>query len=541
MSYLVIARKWRPKTFSEVVGQDHITVTLQNAIAQNRIAHAYLFTGPRGIGKTTTARILAKALNCEKGPTEDPCNKCLSCTEITQGNNLDVLEIDGASNRGIEEVRNLRENVKFAPTKGKFKVYIIDEVHMLTPEAFNALLKTLEEPPAHVKFIFATTSPHKVPATILSRCQRFDFKRISINDLVKKLKEIAKSEKFTIDEDALFAVSRVAEGSLRDAESVLDQLASFCEKKITLKDVNSLLGSVEEDMLFEITQEMIDKDAGAALKLLDKLIEEGKDILQFIAGLLDHFRNILVAKLGKDHKNLIEMPQEYIDKAKKQGESLSVEDLIFGFSIFSKAQETIKKGISARLPLEMAIVKFSYKDKSVQINNILEKLDSLEESMPEMMPEVRPEKKPDVRPVIKEEPKTAEASDSKDELFLKISRLWKEIVEKVKEEKISCGSFLESGAPVRVSKNRLVVGFPKRLKFYKETLEAKNNLSIIEKAIKESAEQQLGIEFEILEDDALAQDAQERAQPKETKNSAIVDPIVKSALDAFKGNVVKIE
>ena len=234
MSYLVLARKFRPQNFDEVIGQDHITTTLKNAITQNRVAHAYLFTGPRGIGKTSTARILAKALNCQKGPRPVPCDKCPSCEEIMKGSSLDVIEIDGASNRGIEEVRNLRENVKFAPSRGRFKVYIIDEVHMLTQEAFNALLKTLEEPPAHVKFVFATTAPYKVPATILSRCQRFDFKRIPIQAIVDKLKDISSQEKFIATEDALFAIAKASEGSMRDAESILDQLASFCDKKMKL-------------------------------------------------------------------------------------------------------------------------------------------------------------------------------------------------------------------------------------------------------------------------------------------------------------------
>ncbi|MGE5855121.1 MAG: DNA polymerase III subunit gamma/tau, partial [Syntrophaceae bacterium] len=233
MEYLVLARKWRPQVFEDVVGQDHVITTLRNAIRLGRVAHAFIFSGPRGVGKTSVARILAKALNCEKGPSEIPCNACANCREITEGSSMDVREIDGASNRGIDEIRELRENVKFSPSSSRYKIYIIDEVHMLTKEAFNALLKTLEEPPEHVMFIFATTEVHKVPATILSRCQRFDFRRISIEEIMTRLRYIAGEEKVTIDEDALMVIAKKGDGSLRDSQSIFDQVRSFCGNTIT--------------------------------------------------------------------------------------------------------------------------------------------------------------------------------------------------------------------------------------------------------------------------------------------------------------------
>ena len=306
MSYIVFARKYRPQAFDEVIGQSHITTTLANAIAQNRVAHAYIFAGPRGVGKTTTARIFAKALNCEKGPTANPCNKCPSCLEITQGSSLDILEIDGASNRGIDEIRNLRENVKFAPSKGHFKVYIIDEVHMLTIDAFNALLKTLEEPPAHVKFIFATTQAHKVPPTILSRCQRFDFRRISIKDIVESLKAIAKKEGLKVPDDVLILMAKHSDGSMRDAQVVLDQISSFAEGKISLEDASKILGAVSDDILFSLAESIKSKAALKALKIIDDLVNEGKDVAQIVLYFIEHFRDLLVAKINKDPSKLID-------------------------------------------------------------------------------------------------------------------------------------------------------------------------------------------------------------------------------------------
>src|SRR3989338_2505803 len=265
MSYQIFARKFRPQTFDEIIGQEPIAVTLKNAISKQRVAQSFLFTGSRGVGKTSTARILAKALNCEQGPTTTPCNQCGSCEEITKGTSLDVLEIDGASNRGIDEIRNLRENVKFKAAHGRYKVYIIDEVHMLTGEAFNALLKTLEEPPEHVKFIFATTEVHKVPLTILSRCQRFNFKRISTGEIAKKLKEVAKLEKIKVSEQALFLIAKASEGSLRDAESLLDQLASFGEGEVKEGDITFSLGLTDPEIYVSLLEAIKSRDGRRVL------------------------------------------------------------------------------------------------------------------------------------------------------------------------------------------------------------------------------------------------------------------------------------
>ncbi len=361
MSYLVFARKWRPQVFEDVVGQQHITTTLKNAIMQNRVAHAYLFSGPRGVGKTTTARIFAKALNCQGSdkPAPAPCNKCESCIEVTEGRSLDVIEIDGASNRGIDEIRQLRENVKFAPSRGRYKIYIIDEVHQITQDGFNALLKTLEEPPAYVKFIFATTHRHKVLPTILSRCQRFDFKRVSIPELTLTLKVIAGSEKLDIEEEAFFIIAKAADGSVRDAESILDQLVSFAKDKINTADVVSMLGSMEQEALFEVTKLIINKDTAGAIMLVNKFINDGRDPFQFINGLMEHFRNLAVAKVYKDPAGIIDLPADMFKVLVQQSRSFQLQHLLALFNMLNNVHELMRRSGLARIQLEMAMVRMT--------------------------------------------------------------------------------------------------------------------------------------------------------------------------------------
>ena len=293
MAFLVTARKWRPQKFNDVVGQEHVTNTLKNAIKENRVAHAYLFTGPRGVGKTTTARILAKALNCENLKDAEPCNDCEMCKSISSTQSMDIIEIDGASNRGIDEIRTLRESVKYAPTRGKYKIYIIDEVHMLTKESFNAFLKTLEEPPAHTIFIFATTDVHKVPLTIISRCQRYDFRRIQLETIKTTLAKIAKEEKIKIDDKTLTIISKKADGALRDAESYFDQVIAYCNGKIDSEIVSQMLNLIDEEIYFRISDAVLSKDYKSVFEVSNTIFENGWDFLDFIDGLNEHFRNIL--------------------------------------------------------------------------------------------------------------------------------------------------------------------------------------------------------------------------------------------------------
>jgi len=378
MSYLVFARKFRPQTFDEVIGQEPIVKTLKNAIAKNRIAQSFLFTGSRGVGKTSTARIFAKALNCEKGISPEPCNKCSTCQEITEGTSLDILEIDGASNRGIDEIRNLRESVKFKPTSGQFKIYIIDEVHMLTTEAFNALLKTLEEPPEHVKFIFATTEAHKVPLTILSRCQRFNFKRIPTDVIASKLRQVAKQEKIKIDEGALFLIAKHSEGSLRDGESLLDQLASFSDKQITDKDVAFSLGLTGEDLYFTLLEALKARDGKKALQLISEVTEAGKDLVQFSRGFLELFRDLLVSQITETDEQLIEGTKDRMKQLRNFQNQFSQEELLFSLTLLQQLQREVRWSQTPRFLIEACLLKIANCADLRPIDEVLKELKSLE-------------------------------------------------------------------------------------------------------------------------------------------------------------------
>ncbi|HSV43281.1 MAG TPA: DNA polymerase III subunit gamma/tau, partial [Candidatus Bathyarchaeia archaeon] len=366
MSYLVLARKYRPNLFDDVVGQGHITDILKNAITSDRLGQAYLFCGPRGIGKTSCARILAKALNCEKGVAANPCGVCSSCQSIALGNSFDILEIDGASNRGIDEIRTIRENVKFAPSYGRYKVYIVDEVHMLTTEAFNALLKTLEEPPEHVKFVFATTDPNKLPATIISRCQRFDFKRISFKELCESLEAIAGKEKIKVDQDAIYAIAKAASGSFRDALSILDQIAALSGQAIKGDDVYHMLGLVEMDLLFSVVDALGAGDCAQALQIFDSIVDKGKDVKQLNKDLIEHFRHLMIIKLAgssvakiKEMGRLVDYPGEIKDQFLKQSRLFELKEILAAIDVFINAQETARITESERTPLEIAFAKLT--------------------------------------------------------------------------------------------------------------------------------------------------------------------------------------
>src|SRR5271167_4728728 len=377
MSYQVIARKYCPQRFEDVVGQEHVTQTLGNAIAQNRIAHAYLFVGPRGTGKTTIARIFAKCLNCTDGPKVDFPDDDPRCIEITEGRCMDVLEIDGASNRGIDEIRDLRETVKYAPAGARFKIYIIDEVHMLTKEAFNALLKTLEEPPAHVKFMFATTEPEKVLATILSRCQRFDLRRIPSALITKHLAHIAKKEKVKIDEFALHAIARGADGGMRDAESTLDQLISFCVDKIEEPDVLSMFGLAAQSQILGLSKAILAGEIQTALTLLNELAQNGKDLGRLLSDLLNHFRNLLIFQISRGDLNLLEVSEVEISALKEQSALANAESFTLILEVFADAELNLRDAASKKIFLEVALLKVIEARSAISLDSVLKQLNQL--------------------------------------------------------------------------------------------------------------------------------------------------------------------
>ncbi|MDD5504814.1 MAG: DNA polymerase III subunit gamma/tau [Candidatus Omnitrophica bacterium] len=553
MSYIVIARKWRPQVFDEIVGQGHITTTLQNAIKQDRVAHAYILCGPRGIGKTTTARIFAKALNCQKGPSPNPCNQCPSCKDITASKSVDVIEIDGASNRGIEEIRNLQESVKFSPQSGRYKIYIIDEVHMLTTEAFNALLKTLEEPPAHVKFIFATTAAHKVIPTVLSRCQRFNFKRLSAKDISEKLKQIAKKEKIAIDEQALTGIVRQAGGSMRDAESIMDQLATYCKDKITIQDTNSILGLVSREGLELFAGYIIGKDTSSAIRFVNKIIDEGADPDQFLLSLIEYFRNAMLIMEGEGLYASTDLAEEEIKSISEQFKGLTREDILYMLYSMINTANTMRSYPMPKIALELMAVKLSRKDSIVSLNEILHRLRGLEKKSEIALsggqtPTVKPATADSCasapespKPAVPDSQPDISDAESRPDLY-RIREALQQVIKNIRQEKIYIASCLEEGKLTDFKNNTVIFVFPKKNTFHKESLEKPQNRELIESNFSKVLSAKIKVEF-ILNadsDDADAQAGQKGAgKTLNPMKKALSDPIIKSALDIFDGNIMK--
>ncbi|HEY3375478.1 MAG TPA: DNA polymerase III subunit gamma/tau [Candidatus Aquicultor sp.] len=373
-------RKWRPQTFDEIAGQPHITQTLKNAIEKGRIAHAYLFCGPRGTGKTTTARVLAKAINCEQGPTTTPCNKCTSCVSINDGTSMDVLELDAASNSKVDEIREFLERIPYSATEGNKKVYIIDEVHMLSPASFNALLKTLEEPPEHVVFVLATTETHKVLPTILSRCQRFDFRRISVADIEERLKTVAEAEQIAISDDAITLIANHAQGALRDALGVLDQLASYSKEKISLADVTALLGVTDSQLLISCTDMLVNSDLAGGLVLIEQLVAGGTDLRQFVLDLVRHLRDLFLTKTVPGRR-IGAIPDELYERFKAQTAAVDPRSLMFFINTLNEVYNQSRWAADIRLSLEIALFKMVRSSDDVSTESMLHRIERLEATL----------------------------------------------------------------------------------------------------------------------------------------------------------------
>ncbi|MEX0802373.1 MAG: DNA polymerase III subunit gamma/tau [Candidatus Binatia bacterium] len=472
MSYLVLARKWRPQSFEDVTGQSHITRTLQNAIRGNRIAHAYLFTGVRGVGKTTAARILAKALNCSKGPAPAPCNECVQCEQITQGSCIDVIEIDGASNRGIDEIRQIIENVRYRPAQCRFKIYIIDEVHQVTKDAFNALLKTLEEPPPSVKFILATTEPHRLPETILSRCQRFDFRRISLREIVQRLSEISGREGLRISQGALVSLAREADGSMRDAQSLLEQVLSCAgaennqPPEVDEPLLQEILGLAERRMLFDISEAVIVGDGKRCLELVAQAAGQGRDLTRLSKDLVEHFRNLMVARLCEEGAakslsdndgKLLDLPDQEITDLISQAAQVSVDILLDYFDFMAAGDDEVARAANPRFVLETLLVRLTTLPKTLPVGQLIERLMQLESRLgSDGQTTAAGLKTSPPRSASPVQPVTALPA------FADKDQVWRNFISFVGKEKKLLASHLESGSVIAVPPETFTIGIAER-------------------------------------------------------------------------------
>ena len=570
MSYLVLARKWRPQNFEDVVGQKPITQALQNAISSQRVAHAYLFAGPRGVGKTSVARILAKALNCQTGPTPHPCNDCLFCKEIREGISVDVLEIDGASNRGIDEIRELRENVKYLPAKNKYKVYIIDEVHMLTEPAFNALLKTLEEPPPHVIFIFATTEPHKIPLTILSRCQRYDFKRITLSSLLEQLRKIASQEKLEISDPSLHLIARQAQGSMRDAQSLLDQVFSFSGPKVSEQEVIEALGVIDRKVLHETIQALAEGDRLRLLQIVEEVYNFGYDLKEFSGDLAQLMRDLLVLKLFPDGfqeaARLIDLPEEEVRDLSVQADKFNQEELQALFRAFLSAHDEAARSTFPRLILEMTLSRMSRRKPVLSVEEVLEKLRAMEERLfaggvpvapGSLLPAApAPVKQSDVPAETMEEeeaeevPEAASPPGETDEAAAQTlpgdaQEKWKEFVTFAKKKKPPFASLLEHGEPLALDETRLEIVYSEK-SFYLERMQEADNLAFLQDLSREFFKGSMKVKVSGKKAGSLprkgAENQGERKNSKrEREEETLNHPLLREAINVFGGRVVEIK
>lgn len=539
MAYTALYREWRPKTFSDVVGQKHITTTLKNQIKNNRIAHAYLLCGTRGTGKTSTAKILAKAVNCLNIQDGEPCNECESCKKINSGLSIDFIELDAASYRGIDKIRDIIDEVQYPPREARYKVYIIDEVHMLTKEAVNAFLKTLEEPPSNVIFILATTDPQMLPITILSRCQRFDFTRIKSEDMFERLRKIVKEQGIFADDRSLNLIARMSDGAMRDALSILDQAISMGSGKVDYDSVINMLGLVTNENLFNLTDAVIERNVEKSMKIVDEVVFSGKDVYNFIKDLITHFRNLMMVKISKNPEEILDMSLENIESLKLQAQKVRVEEIMRDIRILQEAEEQSKWSKQSRIYLELAIIKLCKIEYDTSKEVILSRLNKLEEALRSGQISVtkaeisqasgNPVKKqavqsaPKVKNAEEVQPVEEYNPDSKVTLDM-IKKSWRDILEMLKARNARANAaLLDTGNPVSFKDGVLEVKFDELHAFSKQRLEAEESRKIVQDVFSQALKERIRIRYSVDKKQSLTKSPEDII--KETFGEELVEII----------------
>jgi DNA polymerase-3 subunit gamma/tau len=548
-TYTVLARRYRPLSFDEVVGQEHVSRTLKNAIADKRVGHAYLFCGPRGVGKTSMARLFAKALNCAKGPTDSPCNACEICLSVHDGTDTDVIEMDAASNRSVDDARSLREGIRYAPLRSRSKVYIIDEAHMLTREAFNTLLKTLEEPPPHVKFFFATTEAHKLPDTIVSRCQRFDFRRITTADIVRRLRQVVDGEKIAVDDAVLAAIARSSHGGMRDAESLLDQLISFKAKGLKEEDVAAVIGEARGAHLAELLGAVRGGDAAKVFTTLAAIFASGVDVAAFTDQLLERFRALLAVKAVGKNPDIVDLPEADLAEAERQAAGLTLEALLYFIQLTLEAKRRIKEGANPRLVLEVTLVKMSRSGDLVTLSEALKGTIAVAAPAPAPAPlPAAPAPKPPAEaepaadadepvPLAAAAPAPTPAFSGVPTTLEEAQGAWPRVIAAVKEKSVLVATLLREGRVLKFSADELGFVMPSQFKdFHVKQLENPKNKALIDSALGSVFGRKVGLRI------SLESGGGGLSGPPKKPADTTADPGVKKILEAFGGSkVVGIE
>ena len=525
--YQALYRQYRPKTFDQVLGQEHIVNTIKNQIQSGNIGHAYLFSGTKGTGKTSIAKIFSRAVNCLSPVDGNPCNKCEICKGILDESIMDVIEMDAASNRGIDDIRELKDKTIYPPSRAKYKIYIVDEVHMLTEQAFNALLKTLEEPPEHLIFILATTEPEKLPQTILSRCQKFDFKRIKTTDLTKNMDNICKELDISIEDRALKLIARNSDGSMRDGLSLLDQCISYKTGELKYEDILDILGIANTELLFELVNNIMDKSLEKALFKIDEIIQNGKDINQFIKDLIYHFRNLLIVKTSNNPMEIMDMDEEIIEKYIEQSKSMSIDYILKVLDILNSSEVQAKWATQPRIILEMAIIKIVKLEESMSLEERIEKLEKIinsgeisvakanskvtnDKSVRKPAVEPRPKKiieEPKITKELKKETEPSPIVDDGVELpFETIQKDWENVLQIVRDKRASTHGLLREGHPVSFLNNKLEIGFKDGYGFHKEAISREDNKELVEKIVSNYFSKNIVIDF-IMADDFIEEES----------------------------------